>query len=295
MTLKDSASYVFLAIVWGLSFLAMLRGVEAFGWVGAVTFRCFVAAATLIVVAALTGRRMDFSAGWRAFAVVGATTVAGQLIGLSFGLPLIGTAMSAILVATIPLFSMLIARFWGIEQLTRRHHVGLVLGFAGMVVLVGFPAVPFTPEFAVGCATTLFACLCAAYGSCYASYRLKTVSSWDTTAGAFLAGGIITLPLLVFVPVPGTPQPIDYLYLFVLGAIMSATTYVLYFRLVSTIGATRAISVEFAVTVVAVLVGALILHEPLSAAQIAGAVTIIAGCALVIGLVPPLKRNRRMP
>lgn len=295
MTTKDSASYVFLAIVWGLSFLAMLRGVEAFGWVGVVTFRCFVAAATLIVVAALTGRRMNFSAGWRHFAVVGATTVAGQLIGLSFGLPLIGTAMSAIMVATIPLFSMLIARLWGIEQLTRRHHIGLVLGFTGMVVLVGFPAVPFTPEFAVGCATTLVACLCAAYGSCYASYRLKTVSSWDTTAGAFLAGGIITLPLLVFVPVPGTPQPIDYLYLFVLGAIMSATTYVLYFRLVSTIGATRAVSVEFAVTVVAVLVGALILHEPLSAAQIAGAVTIIAGCALVIGLVPPLKRNRRMP
>lgn len=291
MTTRDSASYVFLAIVWGLSFLAMLRGVEAFGWVGVVTFRCFVAAATLILVAFVTGRRLNLGSGWRAFAVVGATTVAGQLIGLSFGLPLIGTAMSAILVATIPLFSMLIARLWGIEQLTRRHHVGLILGFAGMVVLVGFPAVPFTPSFALGCATTLAACLCAAYGSCYASYRLKAVSSWDTTAGAFLAGGVITLPLIYFVPVPGTPQPVDYLYLFVLGAIMSATTYVLYFRLVSTIGATRAISVEFAVTVVAVLVGALILHEPLSAMQIAGAVTIIAGCALVIGLMPSFARR----
>jgi len=293
MTVKDSVSYVFLAIVWGLSFLAVLRGVEAFGWVGVVTFRCFVAAATLILVAFVTGRRLNLRAGWRHFAVVGATTVAGQLIGLSFGLPLIGTAMSAILVATIPLFSMLIARLLGIEQLTRRHHAGLVLGFSGMVVLVGFPAVPFTPAFALGCTTTLFACLCAAYGSCYASYRLKGVSSWDTTAGAFLAGGVMTLPLLVFVPVPGTPQPVDYLYLFVLGAIMSATTYVLYFRLVGTIGATRAISVEFAVTVVAVLVGALILHEPLSAMQIAGAVTIIAGCMLVVGLFPSVARAAR--
>ncbi|RDV04793.1 DMT family transporter [Undibacter mobilis] len=293
MTLKDSASYVFLAIVWGLSFLFMLRGVEAFGWAGVVTFRCFVAAATLIIVAFLTGRRLRVGAGWRAFAVVGATTVAGQLIGLCFAMPLIGTAMSAILVATIPLFSMLIARLWGIEHLTRRHHVGLVLGFSGMIVLVGFPAVPFTPSFALGCATTLLACLCAAYGSCYASYRLKGVSAWDTTTGAFLAGGVITLPLLIVVPVPGTPQPIDYLYLFVLGAIMSATTYVLYFRLVATIGATRAISVEFAVTVVAVLVGALFLHEPLSAMQIAGAVTIIAGCALVIGLFPSFARSTR--
>lgn len=293
MTLKDSASYVFLAIVWGFSFLAMLRGVEAFGWVGVVTFRCFIAAATLILVAFLTGRRLRLGGGWRAFTVVGATTVAGQLIGLCFAMPLIGTAMSAILVATIPLFSMLIARLWGIEHLTRRHHVGLVLGFAGIVVLVGFPAVPFTSDFALGCATTLFACLCAAYGSCYASYKLKGVSAWDTTTGAFLAGGVITLPLLVFVPVPGTPQPIDYLHLFVLGAIMSATTYLLYFRLVSTIGATRAISVEFAVTVVAVLVGALVLHEPLSAIQIAGATTIIAGCMLVVGLFPSFARSSR--
>lgn len=286
MTTRDSVSYVFLAIVWGLSFLAMLRGAEAFGWVGVVTFRCFIAAATLIAVAFVAGRRLDLRTSWQAFAVVGATTVAGQLVGLSFGLPLIGTAMSAIIVATIPLFSMLIARLWGIERLTRRHHIGLVLGFTGMVVLVGFPAVPFTPEFALGCATTLFACLCAAYGSCYASYRLKGVSSWDTTIGAFLVGGVLTFPLLVFVPVPGTPQPIDYLYLFILGAVMSGATYVLYFRLVSTIGATRAISVEFAVTVVAVLIGALVLDEPLSLAQIAGALTIIAGCALVIGLVP---------
>ncbi len=286
MSIKDSASYVFLALVWGLSFLAMLRGAEAFGWVGVVTFRCFIAAATLIVVAAATGRRLKLGSHWRAFAVVGATTVAGQLIGLAYGLPLIGTAMSAILVATIPLFSMLIARLWGIEMLTRRHHAGLVLGFAGIVVLVGFPAVPFTPSFLLGCATTIFSCVCAAFGSCYASYRLTGVSAWDTTAGAFLAGGVITLPLLYFVPVPGTPQPVDYLYLLILGALMSATTYVLYFRLVATIGATRAISVEFAVTVVAVLVGALLLREPLSAPQIAGAIIIIAGCALVIGLVP---------
>ena len=286
MTIKDTASYVFLAIVWGFSFLFMLRATEAFGWVGAVTFRCFIAAATLFLVAFATGRRMTFNAGWWRFTVVGATTAAGQLVGLSFGMPLIGTAMSAIIVATIPLFSMVIAMLWGIEKLTRRHHIGLALGFGGMVVLVGFPAVPFTPTFAIGSAATLAACLCAAYGSCYASYRLKGVSSWDTTAGAFLAGGILTLPLLAFAPVPSIPQATDYLNLLILGAIMSATTYVLYFRLVSTIGATKAISVEFAVTVVAVLVGALLLHEPLSAMQIAGAATIIAGCALVIGLFP---------
>lgn len=49
--------------------------------------------------------------------VVGDTTVAGQLIGLSYATPRIGTAMSAILVATIPLFSMIIGRLWGVTPL----------------------------------------------------------------------------------------------------------------------------------------------------------------------------------
>ena len=87
-------------------------------------------------------------------------------------------------------------------------------------------------------------------------------------------------------PVPAVPQAVDYLYLVALAGLMSSLTYVLYFGLVSSIGATRAISVEFAVTVVAVLVGALLLDEPLTLMQLVGGAVIIAGCALVLGLMP---------
>lgn len=244
-----------------------------------------MAAATLFALARLTRRRLDFSAGWWPLAVVGATTVAGQLIGLSFAMPRIGTAMAAIFVAAIPLFSMVIGRLWGLERFTASRFAGLMLGFGGIVLLVGFPAVPVTGAFVLGCGATLFASLCAAFGSNYASRHLKDCGSWEMTIGAFLSGGLMTLPLLIAVPPPALPRPVDYLYLLVLGCGMSAATYVTYFRLLAAIGATRTVSVEFAVTVVAVLVGALLLHEPLSAAQIVGAVVIVCGCALVLGLV----------
>ena len=87
--------------------------------------------------------------------MLGATTVAAQLIGLSYGTPLIGTAMSAIIVATIPLFSMVIAHLWGIERITARGLAGLALGISGIFMLVGFPAVPVTPTFLIGCAAVL--------------------------------------------------------------------------------------------------------------------------------------------
>ena len=294
MSPRDFAAYAYLSLAWGLSFLLLLHVVDAFGWIGAVTFRCFIAGALLYAVALVSRRRLDFSAGWLPFAMVGATTVAGQLIGLSYATPLIGTAMAAIFVASIPLFSMVIAQLWGLERITPARILGLVLGTIGIIMLVGFPAVPVTKSFLVGCLAMVGSTFSAAFGSNYASRHLSGTGPWEVTIGSFIAGGVLTLPLLWFVPVPGIPVALDYLYLVALAALMSALTYVLYFGLVKSIGATAAISVEFAVTVVAVLVGALILDEPLTLLQLLGGAVIILGCGLVLGILP-VRRGLRRP
>lgn len=295
MKKHDVAAYLFLAIAWGLSFLVLLHVVDAFGWVGAVTLRSLVAGGTLLVFAALRRRALVFGAHPLPFVIVGSTTVAGQLIGLSYATPRIGTAMAAILVAAIPLFSMVIAHLWKLERMRTQGLLGLSVGTIGIVLLVGFPAVPVTPDFLLGCAASLFSAFCAAFGSNFASHRLRGIGSLEVTIGAFLSGGIMTLPLLLAVPVPGLPSLTDVGALLVLACVMSALTYVTYFRLVASIGATRAISVEFAVTVVAVLIGAVVLDEPITAIQIAGAAVIIAGCALVLGLVPFGRKPKLTP
>lgn len=290
---RDLAAYSFLAITWGLSFLVVLKVVHAFGWVGAVSLRSLIAGSTLAVLAALLGRALRLRPLLKPLLVVGATTVAGQLIGLSYATPRIGTAMSAILVATIPLFSMIIGRVWGLEKITPQGLVGLLLGVLGIVMLVGFPAQAVTEDFIHGCIASVFGCLCAAFGSNYASLRLRGQDPWTVTGGAFLAGGLLTLPLLWVVPVPTVPQAGDWLLLAISGAVMSATTYVLYFGLVARIGATRTISVEFVVTLVAVLIGALFLGEALSLLQMVGGGVILLGCMLVLGLLPG--RSKRLP
>jgi drug/metabolite transporter (DMT)-like permease len=194
--------------------------------------------------------------------------------------------MAAIFVGTIPLFSMVIGRVWGLEHITPRGRVGLVLGLAGIVALVGFPAVPVTGKFLIGCLGSLFAAVSAAFGSNYAHARMQGVGSYEVTTAAFLFGGLMTLPLLLLVPVPTVPRLVDYGFLLLLGSVMSATAYVLFFRLVADWGATRAISVEFVVTAIAVIVGSVALHERLTAIQLLGAGLIVGGCALVLDLMP---------
>jgi len=280
------AEYLALSLIWGLSFLFMLRVVAVFGLVGAVCFRALIAAGILLLISLSTGRSLRFVVPWHRFLIVGATTVVLQLLGLCYALPLIGTAMAAILVAAIPLFAMLIGHWWGLEQITMARVVGLMLGVLGIGLLVGFPSQAITGRFLLGCASAIGGALCSAIGSNYASARLNAVAPFETTLGAFFIGGILSLPLLAVSPVRVVPTWEDWCNLLVLGALMSALAYVMYFRLVASVGATRAVSVEFIVTLVAVIIGTALLHETLTAIQCVGAVTILTGCALVLGLLP---------
>ncbi|WP_043880035.1 DMT family transporter [Azorhizobium caulinodans] len=283
---RDLAAYLFLALAWGLSFLVLLRVVQAFGWAAAVSLRALVAAGVLFLMARLARRRLVFSTGWKPLVMVGATTVAGQLVCLSVATPMIGTAMTAICIAAIPLFSMAIGQAWGLERVTLAGLLGLALGLAGIVLLVGFPAEPVTPTFLLGCAAALAGAFCSALGSNYTSRFLRGMGALEVTIGAFLAGGLITLPLLLFVPLPAVPHAADLGLLLVLSGVMSGICYTLYFWLVTRIGATRTVSVEFAVTLIAAVIGAVFLGEALAPLQLVGGGVILCGCALVLGAKP---------
>lgn len=233
-----------MALIWGVSFLLLIHVVDAFGPFGAVTFRCFIASGALFLTSRILRKHLDFKGSWRHIAVIGATTVAGQLLGMSFGTPRIGTAMGAVIVATIPLFSMVIGQLWGIEHMTSNGKVGLAMGAIGIAMLVGFPAVPVDATFVFGVLASPSAALSAAVGSNYAARHLSGVGSYEQTAGAFLIGGAITLPFLVVSPVPRVPTVQDLGLLILLAVGRSSLTYVLYFRLVREVGAIIAISVE---------------------------------------------------
>ena len=281
------AIYLFLAVTWGFSFMILLHVVQAFGWAGAVTFRSLLSGALLLGSARLIGRKLDFGGHWKHLAIVGATTVAGQLVFMSIGVPRIGTAMSSIFVAAIPLFSMIISQLWGLERITQRGLAGIALGLVGILMLVGFPAEPITASFLFGCACSLLAAFFAAYGSNHVSRHIGSLGAWEVTIASSVIGGLITLPLMIPVPVPGPISMVDFGWLFALAAIISALNYTLYFKLVAEIGATKTISVEFLVTVVAVIVGTMLLGEELSLLQFAGAAIIICGCVLVLDLFKP--------
>jgi drug/metabolite transporter (DMT)-like permease len=292
MKVEISTKFAILALIWGFSFLLLLRVVQAFDWAAAISVRAFIASGSLYLLAKVIRRRLDFSIGIKHFAVLGVATVAIQLIGLSPAVPRIGTALSAILVGAIPLFSSVIGRMMKIESIDKMGQIGLVLGFIGIVFLVGFPSAELSDQFFLGFGVCLIGCISAAFGSNYSKLKMSSSGNWEQVIGAFFFGGLFTAPILFFVPIKSGLAVVDWLNMVLLAVFCSAFCYVIYFSLVAKIGATRSISVEFLVTVVAVLVGAFYLNEAITLIQLFGAFFVIIGSVLILDLLPSTKARR---
>jgi len=292
MKTEISTKFAILSLLWGVSFLLLLRVVDAFDWAAAISVRSFIASGSVVLLALMIGKKLDFSIGVKHFAILGFTSVSMQLIGLSLAVPRIGTALTAILVGAIPLFSSVIGRLMKIEQIDRKGFYGLILGFIGIVFLVGFPSGQFSDQFFLGFSVCVIGCISAAFGSNYSKLKMSAAGNWEQVIGAFFFGGLFTAPILFFVPIKSGVLAMDWLYMVLLAVFCSAFCYVIYFSLVAKIGATRSISVEFLVTVVAVLVGAFYLNEVISLIQLFGALLVIIGSVLILDLLSPAKSSK---
>ena len=292
MKAEISTKFAILSLLWGVSFLLLLRVVDAFDWAAAISVRSFIASGSVVLIALIIRKKLDFSIGVKHFAILGFTSVSMQLIGLSLAVPRIGTALTAILVGAIPLFSSVIGRLMNIEQIDRKGFYGLILGFIGIVFLVGFPSGQFSDQFFLGFSVCAIGCISAAFGSNYSKLKMSSVGNWEQVIGAFFFGGLFTAPILFFVPIKSGVLAMDWLYMVLLAVFCSAFCYVIYFSLVAKIGATRSISVEFLVTVVAVLIGAFYLNEAISLIQLFGALLVIIGSVLILDLISPAKPSK---
>jgi len=129
-----------------------------------------------------------------------------------------------------------------------------------------------------------------ALGGNYSKVKAQHIGAWEQTIGTFTFGGLYLLPFMFLVPIVKTPTLASFGWLFLLAATASSLAYILYFRLVAEIGATKALTTEFMVPVVAVIVGATFLGETVTLTDLVGAACILLGSSLVLGLLP-LRRN----
>lgn len=292
MTNANLLRLVTLAAIWGGSFLFMRISAPVLGPAWLIEFRVLLAALFLALVALVLKKRaapLQLREHWKHYLVLGFFNSALPFVLFAFAARTLTASVLSVLNATAPMWGAIIGAIWTRKPIEPRTAAGLVLGTAGVALLVGFDHVSARPGAAMALAAALFAALSYSIASLYAR-SARAVASFANAHGSMWAAALLVLPVLPFFPAAGTPTPVVAGSVVALGVLCSGIAYLLYFRLVEEIGPTSALTVTFLNPVFGILWGALFLGEVVGWHTVAGSAIVLAGTALVTGFVPRFGR-----
>jgi drug/metabolite transporter (DMT)-like permease len=205
----------------------------------------------------------------------------------------VASSLTAIIIASVPLIIALLAlRFEPSERVRGRRLGGLLLGFAGVVALVGVDVSGTGAELA-GAAAILVAAVGYAIGPMIYKRKLADLDPRAAMAGALAIGGLILAPAGALDVPRAAPSPAALASLAVLAVFCTAAAFVIYGWLVAEVGPARASVITYVAPVLAVALGVIVLGERPGAGALGGLVAILTGCWLATGgRLPPRARRR---
>lgn len=289
MTAFEWAMLLALATVWGGSFFFNGVAVRELPVFTVVVSRVALGALILLAIMRLRGERMPWGRPvWAAFFAMGLLNNAIPFSLIVWGQQHIASGVASILNAATPLFTVILAHFMtSDERMTGGKLAGVLAGFLGVAVMIGFDA---WSDLGLNLAAQL-ACLAGALSYAFAGifgrrFKAMGISPMATATGQVIASSAILLPLVMVVDQPWTLPPPSLKAIGALigvAAISTALAYVLYFRILATAGATNLLLVTFLIPVSAILLGTLLLDELLQPRHFAGMALIGLGLAAIDG------------
>jgi len=282
MSAADLARLAALGAVWGGSFIFIRVTAPVLGPLWMAEGRVLIGGLALLAWFRFTGFDAQWRQHWRFYLLVGTvnSAVPFSLYGFA-GIHLPASTM-AFLNATSPMFGLVLGALFAGERITARKVAGLLVGAAG-VAMVARPEASVQAGPLFGWAVA--ACLAASFAYGLTGLILKRwgegVPSRGIAVGAQLMAALVLLPFLAFKVPTEVPDAIVLGNLLGLGLLASGFAFIVYFRLMVDVGATRALTVTFIVPLFAFLWAALFLGETLTLGIAVGGVLILAGTLLV--------------
>ena len=289
MSPVDIVRLLSLAAIWGASFLFMRIIAPVIGTIPTAFFRVSIAAVGLLVIVALMRISWDFKGKLKTVMLLGVINSGVPATLYSVAAQVLPAGYSAIFNATTPLMGVLIGGLFFHEKLTAAKLGGVFLGLLGVGVLTRAGPVAFDMQLLLGALACLMATTCYGFAGFLARRWLDQAGGLDSrlsALGSMLGATLFLLPLFGYSAISQPPASWGgwnvWLSLLGLGLGCTALAYVIYFRLLSSIGPVRSMTTTFLIPPFGVLWGALLLDEPLSMAHIYGGVLIAAALWLVL-------------
>jgi drug/metabolite transporter (DMT)-like permease len=285
-----------LAAIWGASYLFIKVAVRDFPPPAMIEIRLAVSGLILAAfVLAQSGRRRGLAelraVGWAGLAL-GIVNGAVPFTLIAWGETHIDSGIAAVANSTVPIFNaLLVPWLLPAERVTRWRMVGILVGFCGVAVLtLGQPAVSWW--FVAGTFAVVVASLCYAVGGILAQRSLGSASGPALAAVSMLGGAVALLPLALTNPPEHTPGWKSVASLAALTLFGTALGLLILFRAIRLHGSARTSLVTYLMPPIALVYGAVLLGEPITAGSLGGLALILLGVAVGSGA---LRLARRAP
>jgi drug/metabolite transporter (DMT)-like permease len=289
MSSAEWAMLIVLSILWGGSFFFVGVALKELPPLTIVLARVALAALILNILVLALGARMPRAPGvWAAFLAMGLFNNAAPFSLIVWGQSHIASGLAAILNATTPLWTVVVAHFLTPdEKMTGKRIAGVIFGIAGVAVMIGPVAVEGLGANLIAELAVLLGALSYAFAGVYGRrFARMGIEPMLTAAGQTTASTLILAPIALIVDRPWTlaaPGPATLGAIVGIAALSTALGYVLYFRILATAGATNLLLVTFLIPVSAILLGAFVLGERLDPRHYFGMGLIGLGLAAIDG------------
>jgi drug/metabolite transporter (DMT)-like permease len=292
MSTANLLRLILLAAIWGGSFLFMRIAAPVLGPAVLIEYRVVFAALFLAGMALLLKKPLAWRTHWRHYLILGLFNSALPFVLFAFAARTLTASVLSVLNATAPIWGALISAVWQRKMVSPRVMLGLVLGTAGVALLVGFDQVSTHAGAGLAIAAATLAAFNYGIASTYAK-SAKSVEPFANAHGSMWAAALVTLPALAIFPQPA-PATVGIMgAALLLGVLCSGIAYLIYFGLIRDVGPTSALTVTFLNPLFGILWGSLFLHEVVGWYTVVGAAIVISGTALVTGYQPKLPWARK--
>jgi drug/metabolite transporter (DMT)-like permease len=282
---KDWAAFILLGLIWGSSFLWIKLAVQEIGPLLLVALRLLFGILTLLAVVAVFRPAWPRDRQtWLALSFLGLINNAIPYTLISWGEQYIDSSVASILNSSTPLFTMVIAHvFLTDDRVNRTRLLGLLLGFAGIVILFTRGGdINLTGSLA-GKLAVLLAVVSYAFASVFARRTTQGMHPAMQAVVPLLGADLLIWGLAPAVEAPLIlPRlPITWLAVAWLGILGVAVAYFLFFYLLHSVGPTRTVLVTYVFPLVGVALGVIFLGEHLDWRLALGAALVVGSIALV--------------
>jgi drug/metabolite transporter (DMT)-like permease len=283
MKSKDVAALLFLAALWGGSFLFIRVAAPVLGPVLLMALRVLLAGLALLLYAIATRTDLQIRAYWRQYLLIGLLNSAVPFTLIAFAELNLTAGYAAILNATSPLFGAVVAAVWISEALTVKKLLGLALGLLGVGVVVGLNSIALSGLIILSIAASIVGAAFYGFSSVFIKVKGKGIPPLALATGSLLGAAVWLVPLTPFALPHSGPDLTVILAVLAIALLSTALAYLLFFGLIERVGPTKTLTVTFLAPVFGIIWGVIFLSEPLTLSTLVGFAIILTGTAFVTG------------